>query len=210
MGLLEPVLNGITTQLKPMFLEHAPASAEASAVNPGLYQWTAVPQGLEAATRYIRVASQGRFDGTSVPFVIVRKKDSAVVGSTRFFNMERWAWPGSHPRHGREEPDVCEIGYTWLTHSAIRSGVNAEAKLLMLSHAFDCWEVLRVCLHTDYRNERSRRAIERIGARLEGTLRAHRMAADFIPRDSVRYSILKSIRLHVSRNVCGSFDTVRS
>jgi RimJ/RimL family protein N-acetyltransferase len=60
----------------------------------------------------------------------------------------------------------------------------------MLSHAFETWQVLRVCFHTDARNQRSRTALERIGAKFEGILRAHRIAADFIPRDSVRYSIL--------------------
>ena len=62
--------------------------------------------------------------------------------------------------------------------------------MLMLTHAFETWKVLRVCLHTDVRNLRSRAAIERIGGKMEGILRAHRMAADFIPRDSVRYSII--------------------
>ncbi len=62
----------------------------------------------------------------------------------------------------------------------------------MLTHAFETWEVLRVCLHTDVRNERSRAAIERIGGKFEGILRAHRMAADFIARDSARYSIVAS------------------
>ncbi len=88
-----------------------------------------------------------------------------VVGSTRFFDLDQWAWPQGHPRHGRREPDVCEIGYTWLTSSAIRTPVNTEAKLLMLTHAFESWQVLRVCLHTDMRNLRSRAAIERIGGR---------------------------------------------
>ncbi len=87
-------------------------------------------------------------------------------------------------------PDVCEIGYTWLTHQAIRTAANTEAKLLMLTHAFEVWQMLRVCLHTDARNKRSQAAIERIGGKFEGILRAHRMAADFIPRDSYRYSIV--------------------
>jgi RimJ/RimL family protein N-acetyltransferase len=60
----------------------------------------------------------------------------------------------------------------------------------MLTYAFETWKVFRVCLHTDVRNQRSRAAIERIGGKMEGILRAHRMAADFIPRDSVRYSIV--------------------
>ena len=104
--------------------------------------------------------------------------------------MERWAWPEGHPLNGRDFPDACEIGYTWLASSAIRTGANTEAKLLMLRHAFEVWQVLRVCLHTDARNLRSQAAIERIGAEFEGVLRAHRMAADFIPRDSCRYSIV--------------------
>jgi RimJ/RimL family protein N-acetyltransferase len=69
-------------------------------------------------------------------------------------------------------------------------GSQPEAKLLMLTHAFETWQVLRVCFHTDARNERSRAALERIGGRFEGILQAHRMAADYIPRDSVRYSIV--------------------
>ena len=90
----------------------------------------------------------------------------------------------------RQFPDACEIGYTWLTRSAIRTAANTETKLLMLTHAFETWQVLRVCFHTDARNQCSRAALERIGGKFEGILRAHRMATDFIPRDSVRYSIL--------------------
>ena len=75
---------------------------------------------------------------------------------------------------GRDEPDEVEIGGTWLAPDAQRSPINTEAKLLLLVHAFDVWQVTRVALATDVRNERSRRAIERIGARFEGTLRHHR------------------------------------
>jgi N-acetyltransferase len=127
-----------------------------------------------------------------VPFAIVRSHDGVVIGSTRFFDLEQWSWPQGHPSRGRALPDACEIGYTWLARSAIRTPVNTEAKMLMLTHAFEAWQVLRVCLHTDIRNERSRAAIERIGGKFEGILRAHRMAADFIPRDSARYSIIAS------------------
>jgi N-acetyltransferase len=127
-----------------------------------------------------------------VPFATVRIADGAVLGSTRFFDIERWAWPAGHPRYSREHPDVCEIGYTWLTASAIRSAANTEAKLLMLTYAFEVWGMLRVCLHTDARNRRSQAAIERVGGKFEGVLRAHRMAADFTPRDSWRYSIVAS------------------
>jgi hypothetical protein len=87
-------------------------------------------------------------------------------------------------------PDGCEIGYTWLSSSAIRTASNTEAKLLMLAHAFEVWQVLRVCFQTDVRNQRSRAGLERIGGQFEGILRAHRMAADYTPRDSARYSIV--------------------
>src|SRR5262249_57372750 len=90
----------------------------------------------------------------------------------------------------RQTPDVCEIGYTWLTRSAIRTPANTEAKFLMLRHAFEVWQVFRVCLHTDARNQRSRAAFERIGAQFEGILRAYRLAIDYIPRNSARYSIV--------------------
>jgi RimJ/RimL family protein N-acetyltransferase len=118
--------------------------------------------------------------------------DGIVLGSTRFWNLERWSWPQGHPRHGRHFPDACEIGYTWLTRSAIRTASNTEAKLLMLTYAFETWRVLRVCFHTDARNQRSRAALERIGGKFEGILRAHRMAADYTARDSVRYSIIEA------------------
>ena len=123
-------------------------------------------------------------------FATVRKADGVVIGSTRFFLLEYWAWPNGHALHGRTTPDACEIGYTWLTRSALRTAANTEAKLLMLTHAFETWKVLRVCLHTDARNERSRAAIQRIGGQFEGILRSHRMAADFIARDSARFSIV--------------------
>ena len=164
----------------------------AAAADPSLYQWSPVPQGRAEAASYVDTALTWRDAGTAVPYAIVRIKDGIVIGSTRFWQMERWPWPPGHSSHGRGAPDVCEIGYTWLARSAVRTPANTEAKLLMLTHAFEMWQVLRVCLHTDARNQRSRAAIERIGGRFEGILRAHRMAADYIPRDSARYSIVAS------------------
>ena len=154
------------------------------------FWWSPVPQGLAEATEYIETALAWQDAGTAVPFAIVRCADGVILGSTRFWNVERWAWPKGHPRHGRHDPDNCEIGYTWLTHSAIRTPVNTKAKFLLLTHAFETWQVLGVCLCTDARNARSRAAIERIGGRFDGILRAHRMAADFTPRNTVRHSIV--------------------
>jgi RimJ/RimL family protein N-acetyltransferase len=165
----------------------------AAAVNDrDLYRWSLVPQNKDAAKAYVETALAWRDAGTAVSFAVVRKQDSVVIGSTRFFNLERWAWPPGHPSHGRTIPDAGEIGYTWFARSATRTAANSEAKFLMLRHAFEVWHLVRVCFHTDVRNERSRAALERIGGRLEGILRAHRMAADFLPSDSARYSILPS------------------
>jgi RimJ/RimL family protein N-acetyltransferase len=184
------VLQGRWVRLEPLDHRHVDGLAAAAAVDPLLYQWSPVPQGKAEATRYVETALVWRDAGTAVPFAIVRVDDGVVIGSTRFWNLERWAWPQGHPSHGRGVPDVGEIGYTWLTRSAIRTAANTEAKLLMLIHAFEAWQVLRVCFHTDARNRRSRAALARIGGQSEGILRAHRMAADFIPRDSVRFSIV--------------------
>lgn len=187
----EPLL-GSAIRLEPLHSAHAPGLVAASAQDPSLYQWSPVPQGLPVTLRYIETALEWERTGTARPFAIIRINEGEILGSTRFWNIERWAWPPDHPRHGRPLPDACEIGYTWLARSAIRTGANTEAKFLMLTEAFERWQVLRVCLHTDARNLRSQAAIQRIGGRFEGVLRAHRMAADFTPRDSVRYSILQS------------------
>lgn len=187
-----PVLQGEQVRLEPLELSHVDGLAAASSGGSDLYRWSPVPQSKEQALDYVKTALAWRDAGTAVPFAIIRESDDVVIGSTRFWNIERWAWPREHPSSGRSVPDACEIGYTWLAKTAIRSGANTEAKLLMLRHAFEVWQVLRVCLHTDVRNLRSRAAIERIGGKFEGVLRSHRMAADFIPRDSDRYSIIAS------------------
>jgi N-acetyltransferase len=188
----QPLLTGRYIILEPLLETHSEALALASSENPALYQWSAVPQGIAAMSRYVASALKARDEGTAVPFATVRKQDGKVIGATRLWNLERWSWPAEHPREGNPHPDVCEIGYTWLSQSAVRTGANTEAKLLMLTHAFETWSVLSTCLHTDARNAQSRTAIERIGGKLDGILRAHRMAVDFTPRDSARYSIIQS------------------
>jgi N-acetyltransferase len=192
MGAEDLILEGKHVRLEPLELGHADGLVAASAADPSLYQWSPVPQGRAETMRYIETGLAWKDAGTALPFAIVRVDDGLVIGSTRFWNLERWSWPLGNPRQGRGAPDACEIGYTWLTRSAIRTAVNTEAKLLMLTHAFEEWQVLRVCFHTDSRNQRSRAALERIGGHCEGILRAHRMAADYTPRDSVRFSIIAS------------------
>jgi len=187
---MNPLLQGRHVRLEPLGQHHAEGLAAASATDPSLYDWSPVPQGVAEAHAYIHAAIAARDAGSAVPFAIVRNGDKSVIGSSRFFDLDRWKWAAGHARYGRDLPDVCEIGYTWYAKSAIRTAANTESKLLMLTHAFDVWKVVRVCLHTDARNERSRAAIERIGGKFEGILRGHRMAIDLIPRESARYSIL--------------------
>ncbi len=184
------VLSGRTVRLEPISLHHVDALLFAATADPSLYKWTVVPQTRPAMQAYVETALAAREAGTALAFATVRIEDGLVIGATRFFDMERWNWPADHVRHGNPHRDVCEIGYTWLTRSAIHTPANTEAKLMMLTHAFEAWQMLRVCLHTDARNERSRAAMERIGCKFEGILRSHRMASDFIARDSARYSII--------------------
>ncbi len=186
----ELTLQGRTIRLEPLSEGHAGALTAAAAGGAELYRWTVVPQGYEAMLAYVRKGLAARAGGTAMPFAIVRQTDDAVLGATRLYDLETWDWPLGHARYGRAAPDVCEIGYTWLSAAALRTAVNTEAKLLLLTHAFEAWQVLRVCLKTDARNARSRAAIERIGGRFEGIWRAHMLAADGTVRDTARYSIL--------------------
>ena len=185
-------LNGRFIRLEPLDLRHVAGLVSAAAADMDLYRWSPVPQGLKEAELYIQTASALREAGSGLAFAIVNISDGNVIGSTRFFNIERWLWAEESPRYGRIFPDACEIGYSWLTSSELRTAANTEAKLLLLQMAFEKWQVFRVCFHSDVRNTRSRAAIERIGGKMEGILRAHRLAVDQIPRDSARFSILLS------------------
>lgn len=183
-------LQGAHVRLEPLELHHVEALTAASAVDPSLYQWSAVPVGSAATQAYVESALAARAAGTAVPFAVIRLADGAVIGSSRFFDIEYWPWPADHANATRGLPDACEIGYTWYTKSAIRTAANTEGKLLMLTHAFESWRMARVCLHTDERNARSRAAMERIGCKFEGILRSHRLAVDLVPRNSARFSII--------------------
>jgi RimJ/RimL family protein N-acetyltransferase len=183
-----PVLHGTHVRLEPLARRHAAGLLAAAAGGAELFRWTTIPADLAQMSEYIDTALEWRAAGSALPFATVRVSDGVVLGSTRFFLIEHWPWP----QRAHAGPDGCEIGYTWLAPQAIRTAANTEAKLLMLRHAFDTWEVQRVCFHTDVRNERSRNALLRIGARFEGVLRAHRLSADARPRDSARYSIIAS------------------
>lgn len=186
-------LTGRFVRLEPLTAEHVPALVEAASGPRDTYDMTYVPEG-EAATRaYVEAALGAAAKGHEVPFATVSLAAGRVVGTTRFANFEYHPWaPDSPHQRGAEYPDAVEIGWTWLSEAAQRTPVNTEAKLLMLTHAFETWRVHAVRLKTDRRNQRSRTAIERLGAKLDGVLRAHGAARDGEIRDSAYYSILEA------------------
>jgi N-acetyltransferase len=190
-------LAGDHVRLEPLDYRHTSGLLTAAAGGEDLYRWTLMPRAGDEnqMRRYIETALAMRDSRAAVPYAVVRIADDTVIGSTRFHQLDYWAWPDRATDTAAAgpttppAPDVCEIGWTWLGRDAIRTAANTEMKRLMLTHAFETWQARMVCLHTDARNGRSRAAIERIGGRFEGILRSHRLAAGLIPRDSARYSI---------------------
>ena len=120
-------LTGPHIRLEPLTRSHIEALSAASAapdpnmIDPAIYSWTVVPQGIAEMSQYVETALAWQDAGTAVPFAVVRLSDNAVIGSTRYWNIERWLWPNGNPRRGNPHPDVCEIGWTWYTRAAIRS-----------------------------------------------------------------------------------------
>ncbi|MGC2128877.1 MAG: GNAT family protein [Candidatus Aquilonibacter sp.] len=185
-------LSGTCVRLEPLGRHHIAPLVEASSGDSSFYTWSFVPQGEAQVRAYVEQALSLAASGRAVPFATVRQRDGMVIGTTRFFDLERWPWPAERRARVDAVYDTCEIGYTWLAPTAIRTAANTEAKRLMLTHAFETWGLRAVTFHTDARNARSRAAIERVGGQFEGILRSHRLAVDFVPRDSARYSIVES------------------
>ena len=184
-------LEGRHVLLEPLSLDHIPDLVQAANQSRETFAFTNVPADAASMRLYIETALAGRDSGTLLPFATIDREAERVVGSTRFLNVEFWNWPAGNPhQRGKQLPDVVEIGATWLAPDAQRTGINTEAKLLMLTLAFETWLVHRVRLQSDARNERSRVAIERLGARLDGVIRADRVAFDGAVRDSAVFSIL--------------------
>ncbi|RAG86086.1 GNAT family N-acetyltransferase [Streptacidiphilus pinicola] len=191
-------LCGRTVRLEPLTERHIEALAAAAAEDRSSYAFTPVPHGIEATERYVRDALAAQAAGRALPFVTVRASDGLVVGSTRFTELDYWQGPVIWPPAPRGPvgdpltaiPDATEIGATWLSARAQGTGINTEAKLLMLRHAFETWGVRRVSMRADARNGRSRAAIERLGAVLEGVHRMHTRGLDGMVRGTAFYSIL--------------------
>jgi len=181
-------------RLEPLLRAHVPALTAAAASGPrDSYAFTWVPASDAEAVTYIEEALKLHAAGKVLPFATIDAATGRVVGSTRYLNVEFWAWPAGNPlQRGEELPDVVEIGATWLAPAAQRTPINTEAKLLMLTQAFEVWRVHRVSLMTDARNMRSRNAIRRLGAKFDGVLRAARVAVDGVIRDTAAFSIVEA------------------
>jgi N-acetyltransferase len=170
-----PVLKGRIVRLEPLSPEHEDGLWEASR-DPRTWRWLSIvqPQTRDEWHAYVSQALDAARAGLEIPLVTLCHED--VVGSTRFLAMR--------PEHGS-----VEIGWTWLHPSAWGTGANVEAKLLQLTHAFDVWGCRRVELKTDAENERSRGALEALGATFEGVHRKHMLVRDGENRDSAWYSV---------------------
>jgi N-acetyltransferase len=190
-GLVPVTLEGARVRLEPLSLDHVRPLLGAARGPRETYRFTLVPDTEDEMVQYVATALEQQAARRALPFATVDRVSGRVVGSTRFGNIEFWPWPPGHPlQRGEEVPDVVEIGWTWLAADVQRTAINTEAKLLMLVHAFEQWRVHRVSLMTDSRNERSRAAILRLGARFDGVVRAQRPATDGTVRDTACFSIL--------------------
>ena len=159
-------LRGQHVELVPLETRFAAELTAAAGSDRSTYQFTEVPDTREAMDRHIAWLLALRDSDDAVPFAQRLSTTGRIVGCTRLMELRRW--------RGRREPDEAEIGGTWLASDVQRTVVNTESKLLLLTHAFESWNVDRVALATDERNERSRSAILRLGATFEGILRSHR------------------------------------
>jgi RimJ/RimL family protein N-acetyltransferase len=183
-------LTGREVHLRPLREADAPTLAAASTESREHYRFNPVPDGLTQTQAYIERALRAKAEGRRYPFTLSWR--GRIVGTTSYSDFQPWSWPEGSPYQRTDRPDSLEIGYTWLAASAQRTACNTEAKFLLLQHAFETWHVHSVCFRTDERNQRSRRAIARIGGQFEGIKRAHCPAADGSVRSSAFFSILAS------------------
>jgi len=171
-------LEGELVRLEPLGPEHEEGLWEASR-DERTWTWLSVfqPATREELHAYLADALANRAAGTELPLATIRREDDRVVGSTRYLAL--------HPEHR-----TVEIGWTWLAPEAWGTGINVEAKLLMLEHAFETLGCLRVELKTDARNERSRGAMAALPAQFEGVHRKAMLVRGGRRRDSAWYSVI--------------------
>lgn len=170
-------LIGHSIRLEPLRIEQTPALARAGQ-HPELWRLQPAPIATEDDMhRYVKTALDDQKHGSGLPFAIIDSASDRVIGSTRYMDIAL--------QHFR-----LEIGATWLTPARQRSSANTEAKLLLLTHAFESLGIKRVVFKTEGLNEQSRRALVRIGAVEEGTFRNHLYTTSGRARDMVYFSIL--------------------
>jgi len=188
MDLTPRSLEGPTVRLEPLGGRHLDGLCEVG-LDPELWRLTVSRvhdrAGME---RYLATALAEQRGGSSLPFATVWRATGQIIGSTRFANAS-----AEHRR--------VEIGWTWLGRRWQRTGVNTEAKYLMLRHAFEQWDCIRVELKTSLLNQRSRAAMRRIGAREEGIFRRHMVNEDGSIRDTVFYSVIAEEWPEVKRHL---------
>src|SRR6478672_5198573 len=194
---ISPVtLEGQHTRLEPLSLAHEEALIAAAGENELWNSIVTVVPSRDTMAEYIEAALTAQAQGTELPFVIIQKASGRVVGTTRFYYIQ-------------PQQRNAAIGYTWVATSAQRTAVNTEAKLLLLTHAFDHWGCVRIEFITDVLNEQSRAAILRLGARQEGILRKHLIMPNGRIRDSVCFSIIAEEWPEVKRNLTTKLNLAR-
>lgn len=170
-------LTGNNVVLMPLQTEHAERLLQAAEDGELWNMKVTVIPGPSTVGQYVATALAGRESGSVMPFAVVRRDTGQIVGSTRFWKIDR-------------KNRKLEIGHTWLSQSVQRSGLNTEMKYLLLEYAFEVMKSVRVQFTTDELNENSRAAILRIGAKQEGIVRHERIMPDGRKRNSVRFSII--------------------
>jgi RimJ/RimL family protein N-acetyltransferase len=171
------VLEGTHVRLEPLSLAHHPDLCRVG-LDEDLVRWTeAYPLTPDGLRIYIENALQRQAEGSVLPFAVISKAAGRAIGSTRYGNIDR-----ANRR--------VEIGWTWYGRDFQRTAVNTECKCLLLRHAFETLGCLRVEFKTDVLNERSRKAILRIGAKEEGVFRKHMLMPSGRVRDTVYFSIV--------------------
>jgi len=177
-GRIEPVvLEGRLVRLEPLSLDHVPGLAEVG-LDPAIWRWTiARPSTIDDLRSWAETAIANRDAGTEFPFATIDRSTGRPIGSSRYMSIVL--------EHRR-----VEIGWTWVAPPWQRSGVNREAKLLMLGHAFDTLGCRRVEFKTDSLNEPSRTALLGIGAKFEGIFRNHMVMPEGRMRHSAFYSVI--------------------
>jgi len=187
-------LTGEHVRLEPMTEAHIPGLAE---IGVGQSFWDFMLYGRMDSENDMRhwvmdILSRAK-KGTDLPFAVIHLASGHVAGATRYLNMT-------------PQDRGLEVGGTWYGTEFQRTPINTECKYLLFTYAFETLKCIRLQLKTDLRNERSQKAIERIGAKKEGVLRNHMILPDGRYRDSVFYSILDSEWPEVKKKIAGMLD----